>query len=522
MKKKTGEKVIPLAISIVLLLIALLTVTVNERLSGASEAAQRRSVGESCEEAGFSKNLPDAEAYKSPTEHETRLEEAAGTGVSVLELLPEYRVYFSEAMVGSDGEGPDWIEYVNAGTQDVCLKGWTVVDGASSHILPDITLCAGEYLLLYADGEGAGVHLSFTLAVSDTVVLCDADGNEVDSFLCIEAGKGQSIIRADKPYEVRYEAINTPTPGLENSLAAYLSLQGEADGEQQLSAHGSMILSGEERIVLNPDAEKGAIEKLSFEANGRLYQAEVYLPASYDESLLYDLMILLPGRDGDPSTWLEVYNGGGTGRQVLDTVIGDGYAYPFVCVSTDCFNRIGISSARAMETYFEALIDAAADRYSVYGSGEKNARLHRSICGFSYSADIILNYILCSERMLALVSQFGVFSSCSCAGYSEDWIQDLSRASAEHTVRKLAVSGGVVGDAERSFRMRTYAAGESAEQNGLVKKLYSWSYDANHEQGMDNAFISLWNCAQVMCAAPLSQSACGHGRIGDVMCAADN
>ena len=168
MKKKTGEKVIPLAISIVLLLIALLTVTVNERLSGASEAAQRRSVGESCEEAGFSKNLPDAEAYKSPTEHETRLEEAAGTGVSVLELLPEYRVYFSEAMVGSDGEGPDWIEYVNAGTQDVCLKGWTVVDGASSHILPDITLCAGEYLLLYADGEGAGVHLSFTLAVSDT------------------------------------------------------------------------------------------------------------------------------------------------------------------------------------------------------------------------------------------------------------------------------------------------------------------------------------------------------------------
>jgi hypothetical protein len=59
-------------------------------------------------------------------------------------------------IVDSDGDTSDWIELHNRGSNAVSLLGWTLTDDAAisgQWTFPDITLGAGQYLLVFASGK---------------------------------------------------------------------------------------------------------------------------------------------------------------------------------------------------------------------------------------------------------------------------------------------------------------------------------------------------------------------------------
>jgi len=85
------------------------------------------------------------------------------------------------------GTNADWIELYNAGQTDVNLGGWSVTDNLDKpykYILPDsISIKAGEYMLIWCDGVGTGLHPGFKLSADgEEVGLFDAEGKMVDSM----------------------------------------------------------------------------------------------------------------------------------------------------------------------------------------------------------------------------------------------------------------------------------------------------------------------------------------------------
>jgi hypothetical protein len=124
--------------------------------------------------------------------------------LAVSEVLPKAR------------DGCAWAELYNAGGTDIELGGCYVTDDksdADKWRMPDKTLKAGGYAVIYLSGEDGGdMRAPFTLGHSDTgVYLYDAGGNYV-SGVTWDAGiaKGVSVVGNDT-----YSAC--PTKGEENS-----------------------------------------------------------------------------------------------------------------------------------------------------------------------------------------------------------------------------------------------------------------------------------------------------------------
>lgn len=84
------------------------------------------------------------------------------------------------------GDFPDWIELFNAGEQAVDLAGYTLsddLDRPDRHVLGELRIEAGGFLLLYADGEVeyGPQHLPFSLSADgEELGLYDPTGAPVD------------------------------------------------------------------------------------------------------------------------------------------------------------------------------------------------------------------------------------------------------------------------------------------------------------------------------------------------------
>ena len=72
-------------------------------------------------------------------------------------------------------DGDDWFELYNAGTESIELINYTVVDDADDSIetaLPDVSLAAGEFIVVYAtDVDPGEYYVPFTLGSSDSLSL---------------------------------------------------------------------------------------------------------------------------------------------------------------------------------------------------------------------------------------------------------------------------------------------------------------------------------------------------------------
>ncbi len=153
-------------------------------------------------------------------------------------ILNEYMASNRSALADEDGDFPDWVELKNTGPAEVDLEGYWLSDDPTNPLkwsFPAVALAPGEYLLLFLSGkdrrdpEGPRLHANFRLrAQGETLVLSTPDGRIVDS---VETGEMLSnISRGRRPgQKEEWVYFLKPTPGEENTTAAYLEIPRERE-----------------------------------------------------------------------------------------------------------------------------------------------------------------------------------------------------------------------------------------------------------------------------------------------------
>lgn len=144
---------------------------------------------------------------------------ASGGALVINEVVSSNKRCLLDPAVGS----PDWIELYNGTGEDINLAGYGLSDNVRKlykYTFPDVTIHAGEYLVLYA-AENNGVEKTDTICTGfglskngDALYLCDGY-YEVVQELNIPA------LLTDASYARRsdgtYGYCGTPTPGAENT-----------------------------------------------------------------------------------------------------------------------------------------------------------------------------------------------------------------------------------------------------------------------------------------------------------------
>lgn len=125
----------------------------------------------------------------------------------------------------ADGNYYDWIEIYNGSSRDVNLNGYFLSndeDDLYDWTFPDISIGAGQYLVIYASGldryVDGEVHTSFRLSNSNgSLYLSDIQHRLIDSVTYDETVKFGTVVFDD-------EGAHTTkiiTPGIENTEAGY-------------------------------------------------------------------------------------------------------------------------------------------------------------------------------------------------------------------------------------------------------------------------------------------------------------
>lgn len=133
--------------------------------------------------------------------------------------------YISEtAACSSKGIDSDWIELGNMSAGAVSLKGWGIgkVPTAPEYTFSDVSLTAGEFILLYADGgkSGEGIHLPFKISQNgDRLYLFDNDGYCCDTIEFDRLMPGNTCGKSSDGQTVYY---SEPSPKTENPSKSYL------------------------------------------------------------------------------------------------------------------------------------------------------------------------------------------------------------------------------------------------------------------------------------------------------------
>ena len=134
-------------------------------------------------------------------------------------------------LLNSDGESADWIEIANVSDGKVDLGGWELSKTANSAAVftfPSMTLAPNECVLVCADSrlrETAGEELHAPFRISsggDTLMLFNATGTAVDTVNIPALNRDESYVRKST---TDWEKSSTPTPGLENTEAAYAQMK---------------------------------------------------------------------------------------------------------------------------------------------------------------------------------------------------------------------------------------------------------------------------------------------------------
>ena len=149
----------------------------------------------------------------------------AGDPVRINEVLVKNRF----SAMDSDSDRPGWVELYNGSSAPVSLKGYALSDDPadpSKWPLPDVTLDAGKYLVVFLSGKDrteGELHANFSLSSKDSsLILTNLNGLREDTIpLSPDIGENISIGR-NAAGDLRYFA--QPTPGAENASAGFESL----------------------------------------------------------------------------------------------------------------------------------------------------------------------------------------------------------------------------------------------------------------------------------------------------------
>jgi len=159
-------------------------------------------------------------------------EASLSTGLVISEVMPKNVSYAADA----DGDFSDYIELYNGTGAPVSLKDFMLSDDEGKKdkwLFPDVTVGAGQYLIVYASGKDrtdGELHTSFGLnADGESVVLSDAQGRLISRMSYETAEADVSLSSANGGWT---DAI-APTPGYANNES------GAAQTEAVLRAQNS-------------------------------------------------------------------------------------------------------------------------------------------------------------------------------------------------------------------------------------------------------------------------------------------
>lgn len=149
-------------------------------------------------------------------------------------------------------------------------------------------------------------------------------------------------------------------------------------------------------------------------------QANVYLPAGYDESKKYNVLYLMHGGGENINTWL-VENDYTGNKKMVDNLIANGEIEPLIIVTPTFYRPSGVPENSDLTTQFKYelrkdLIPYIESHYSTYAGGDVSdenlikTRMHRAFAGLSmgsmttYRSALYANY--------DVFAWFGPFSGC--------------------------------------------------------------------------------------------------------------
>ena len=150
---------------------------------------------------------------------------------SAVPLITEFLAVNNDGLEDEDGSNSDWLELHNAGDMALNLNGWFLTDDASDlnkWALPNVSLAAGDYMVVFASGEdravaGSELHPNFKLGSGgEYLALVESDGStiahEYTPAFPAQSGDVSYGLAFDNPSSPGY--FNTPTPGQANGAAA--------------------------------------------------------------------------------------------------------------------------------------------------------------------------------------------------------------------------------------------------------------------------------------------------------------
>ncbi len=174
---------------------------------------------------------------------------AQKTGLMLTEAMT-----FNSKYAAVNSQYYDWVELYNGTSASVNLKGYGLTDDTGKPLkwkFPDVTLLAGQYLLVYCSGlnstSGSALHTNFRLSgAGEVVALYNAAGENIDAIGVGDVPSNMSFGRNVDSKGFFY--FQTPTPGSANSGGAFGFAQSpviQLAGGSYRGAQSVTITSGE-------------------------------------------------------------------------------------------------------------------------------------------------------------------------------------------------------------------------------------------------------------------------------------
>lgn len=136
----------------------------------------------------------------------------ADTGVVISEVL----VQNVSSLPDERGIYSDAVELYNPTSEAVCLYGWYLSDSSQrfTYRIPNVTLNAGDYLVIFCDGEdyiseNGQLHANFALSYGEEIYLTDRQGQY--SHMAVDyPGEDISLSLVDGSYEASEVSLGFP------------------------------------------------------------------------------------------------------------------------------------------------------------------------------------------------------------------------------------------------------------------------------------------------------------------------
>lgn len=197
------------------------------------------------------------------------------------------------ALMDDTGGFPDWIELQNVSGEAVELSALTIFDGENTAKLPQQSLGAGEYALLFCAESGAEQSAALPLKLSSSgggLEIADGQGKILDSVSFGPAEDDCSLVRGE---DGAFSQSEFPTPGFENSDAGYEQAQA-ARLTPELSINEVLVFN---RLYPNTYGEYHDIVELRNNSEEPIALGDYYLSDSRKTADRYRLpeQLLYPG-----------------------------------------------------------------------------------------------------------------------------------------------------------------------------------------------------------------------------------